>query len=838
MYPNRCSRLRGITILWMAAVSMAAEGHAANRLILNEALANEPGGATSLEWVEVLNWPDTGGVVSLDGYWLIDGSDTTQFGGTQPIPAGGFAIIARRALGESSFESRWGDNSGAWGDHPAESFPLLEADISLRNSSDTLLLVGPEGDTSAILWMRDAGDGISIERIRPDRSDEPAGFGVCIDASGSTPGRQNSLFPVRADLALDSVRVTPSINGDDDSRVALAYVTNVGFGPVGSALIEAYDDRNPGVDGDTLAVIGSIQVGGLGEGESLTVEILWHNASPGRHGVIARIVADGNAANNTAMLELPIPFESPWVVVSEFLADPEIGGPDEWIEISNRADFAINMNGCAIGDSTGLSVFADTAPLMNPGEFWVLAENEAAFRAHYPEYAGNLIQVANWRSLNNTGDRIRLVGPAGEMIDSLSFRGGNGGNRSRERVDLAPILLDERYWSPSAHPDGATPGAENSVAPINHDLAIDSLFVTPSEPEWGAALRANAHYKNVGLAKFPPNFGATLYEDLNPSAPGTFLEEIARFVSSGTDSLPVGYSGLFWISWVAPTPGFHRLCIELDADDNADNNSLSVTTTVRHTEPLVIITEFLADPTPTGPGEWIELFNTADFPISMYLNRIGDSTSSSVISPFAGSIPPSGYWVLCEDEAAFTSHYPGFDGLLFEVGGWRTLGNNGDGIRLFGAAGEIIDSLTFAVTHGDNRSSERTNRDAAFSQPGDWTASVDPTGATPGRSNSVNAEDAGDFEISVAPNPFYLGRGEEAEIAYRLEIGERLTLRIFDRAGRLVRTLADDQPSATGSTTWNGTSEGGGRVDPGPYVLLARSEPEGTERKIVLVVGP
>jgi len=822
----------------MAVVLMAAEGHAANRLILNEALANEPGGATSLEWVEVLNWPDTGLAVSLDGYRLIDGSDTTRFAGTPSIPAGGFAILARRALGEASFESRWGDSSGVWGDHPIESFPLFGAGISLRNSSDTLVLIGPESDTSAILWTRDAGDGISMERIRPDGGDHPAAFGVCVNASGSTPGRQNSLFPARADLSLDSVRVTTSVVPDDDSRVVQVYVTNVGFGPVNSALIEAYDDRLPGVGGDILEEINSTQIGGLNEGESYTVGIPWNDASPGRHGVIVRIVADGNAANNTSELRIAIPFELPWVVLSEYLADPEIGGPDEWIEISNRADFAINMNGCAIGDSTGLSVVADSARLMNPGEFWVLAENETAFRAHYPDFAGTLVQVANWRSLNNTGDRIRLVGPAGEMIDSLSFRGGQGGNRTAERVDLSPILLDGRYWSPSAHPEGATPGAENSVVPINHDLAIDSLFVTPSEPEWGAILRANAHYKNVGLEKFPPSFGATLYEDLDPSAPGTSLEEIARFVSSGTDSLPVGYSGLFWISWAEPTPGFHRLCIELDSDDNVDNNSYSVTTTVRHTEPLVIITEFLADPTPTGPGEWVELYNTASFPISMYLNRIGDSSASSVISPFAGPISPSGYWVVCEDEGAFLAYYPEFNGLLFEVGGWRTLGNDGDGIRLTGAAGEIIDSLTFVATHGDNRSSERTNRNAELSEPDDWTVSVDPSGATPGQPNSVDAAAAGEFEIRVLPNPFYLARGEAAEIAYRLGIGERLTLRIFDRAGHLIRTLANDVPSATGSTIWDGTSEGGGRVDPGAYVLLARSEPEGTERKLVLVVGP
>ena len=115
---------------------------------------------------------------------------------------------------------------------------------------------------------------------------------------------------------------------------------------------------------------------------------------------------------------------------------------------------------------------------------------------------------------------------------------------------------------------------------------------------------------------------------------------------------------------------------------------------------------------------------------------------------------------------------------------------------------------------------------------------MDPSGATPGRANSVNRESAGTFQVSISPNPIYLSAGQSAEIEYRMQIGERLALKIFDRSGQLVKTIADEMPAATGVVTWNGTDDGGGRVQPGPYVLLARSDPAGAVQKKTVVVGP
>ena len=65
-----------------------------------------------------------------------------------------------------------------------------------------------------------------------------------------------------------------------------------------------------------------------------------------------------------------------------------------------------------------------------------------------------------------------------------------------------------------------------------------------------------------------------------------------------------------------------------------------------------------------------------------------------------------------------------------------------------------------------------------------------------------------------------------------------MTLKIFDRSGQLVKTIADEAPSATGMMTWDGTDDDGAAVRPGAYVLLARSDPSGDVVKKVIVVGP
>lgn len=804
-------------------------------LLVNETLANEPGSVTTTEWIELWNWPDTGGgSIDLKGYRFVDGRDTTRFDTNLTIPPGGFVVLARKPTGADSFEAYWGDSSGVWGDNPKESFPVLLAKMSLRNSSDTVTLISPDGDTSRMLWTHDGADGVSIERIRPNNDDSAGNFAYCADPSGSTPGRINSVFPVRSDLALDSLRITPADPQWGDTIRVWVYMTNVGLGAAPPADIQVYDDPDPLHSGDALGEIGTIKAFAIEEGFSATGVILWDRASPGLHGLVARIAADGNPMNNTLNTEITVRFSQPLVIITEFLANPTVGGPDEWVEISNRTDVPINMQGVRFGDSVATVPLPDSVGVIPPGTFWVFCENRGPFLNYYHGFHGILLELSGWRELNNTGDRIRMIGPTGEIIDSVSFRAVYPDNRSAERVNLEPSPASSKFWKECMDPSGATPGRANSVHPIVNDLSLDSLRVDPAEPVWGEPITVQIFVTNAG---FGPARGIalSLYDDLDLSAPGAMLAKIGSATVASVDE---GERSDATVEWSGAPPGIHRIVAKVDTDGDSLNNSGAVTLTVRHSQPLVIISEYLANPTSQGPGEWVEITNVADFAINLRATRIGDSSGASVLPPDVSVMSPGAFWVLTESEAAFRAFYPLFTGSLVQIPGWRDLNNSGDRIRLLGAAGEIIDSLSLRTLYDGNRSVERLELSATFAGPDDWARSVDPSGATPGQPNSVNRDQTGSFEVSVSPNPIYLSAEQSAQIAYRMEIGELLTLRIYDRAGHLVRTIADKMPAATGTTFWNGTTNAGGHVDPGAYILLARSEPRGTEQKLVIVVGP
>lgn len=804
-------------------------------LVINESLANEPGSVTSLEWVELLNWPDTGhGAVSLIGYRLVDGRDTTRFDTNLTIAPGGFVIIARRPMGAESFESHWGDNSGVWGDVPSESIAVVSAKISLRNTNDTVTLISPGGDTSRMTWSHDAGDRISIERIRPNQDDGPENFALCSDPAGSTPGRTNSRFPIREDLSLDSVQLIPIEPRWCDTIRVVAHFTNVGLGSIGTSRVDVYDDALPSQTGDSLVAIATTALPMIEELASVSAILEWPNPPPGPHSVIARVVTDANPLNNTAASSTVVRFCQPLVIVSEFLANPTVGGPDEWIEISNQAGFPINMTGVRIGDSSGTSPLPDSIGLMWPGEFWILAENEAAFRGHFPDFTERLVPIPSWHELNNTGDRIRLIGASGEIIDSLSFRNTSEDDRSIERAELSPVFATSKYWKSSIDPSGSTPGRPNSVSAIYKDITILSMTTTPPSPDWGERVMIRISVINTGFGPVD-SVVVDLYESVDLSQPGGPAEWIGA-----TDVIPLDENETTSvdIAWDNPPPGIHRLIGRVRQDGDSLNNIAAHVFTVRHTRPLIIISEYLASPTASGPGEWVEISNQGGLPVSLVSTRIGDSTDTAALPPTVGRIMPGQFLVLCESAEAFNLCYPGLADRAVEIPHWRELNNAGDRIRLIGAGGEITDSLSYRQTYGDNHSTERLELSPVFADAHDWAESVDPLGATPGRENSVQSDRAGSFQIAVTPNPLYLAALQPARIEYRLDIGERLTLKIFDRSGRLVHTILDNTPSATGSVQWDGTDSNGAPVRPGPYVLLARSDPEGASAKLVIVVAP
>jgi hypothetical protein len=89
------------------------------------------------------------------------------------------------------------------------------------------------------------------------------------------------------------------------------------------------------------------------------------------------------------------------------------------------------------------------------------------------------------------------------------------------------------------------------------------------------------------------------------------------------------------------------------------------------------------------------------------------------------------------------------------------------------------------------------------------------------------------FTSSNYPNPF----NPSTVIAYELRMGGRVSLRVYDTSGRLVRELLRDRPQRPGAYTvpWNGTDDRGQAVASGAYFYRLEAGGEELTRKMILL---
>jgi hypothetical protein len=113
----------------------------------------------------------------------------------------------------------------------------------------------------------------------------------------------------------------------------------------------------------------------------------------------------------------------------------------------------------------------------------------------------------------------------------------------------------------------------------------------------------------------------------------------------------------------------------------------------------IVINEVLYDAIGEGSdadGEWVELYNGGDLPVSLEGWSLADNSSADVID--AITIPGRGFAIIAGSES-FTSRYPDYRGPLFVVNGsiGNQLGNAGDVLILVDPAGRIIDAVSWGV---------------------------------------------------------------------------------------------------------------------------------------------
>ena len=153
----------------------------------------------------------------------------------------------------------------------------------------------------------------------------------------------------------------------------------------------------------------------------------------------------------------------------------------------------------------------------------------------------------------------------------------------------------------------------------------------------------------------------------------------------------------------------------------------------------------MADPAPSAglpTVEWIELRNTSSYPVQLQGCRVGDRSGWSGAFP-AYLLHPDSFLLVCSNTAlAVLSGY----GNAIPVSAFPSLDNDGDLLALLAADGTTLHAIQYDLTWYGNALKEAGGWTLEISDPHspcqgstNWSASVDPSGGTPARQNSIHA---------------------------------------------------------------------------------------------------
>ncbi|MCC6841403.1 MAG: lamin tail domain-containing protein [Flavobacteriales bacterium] len=511
------------------------------------------------------------------------------------------------------------------------------------------------------------------------------------------------------------------------------------------------------------------------------------------------------------------------VVINELMPDPDppVGLPNaEYVELFNTTtDQTFDLTGWKITD--GSSTGTLPAAQLPPGGFMVLTStaNAALFTGF-----GTVLGVPSFPSLNNDGDPVQLWDATNAEIDEVTYTSGwyndagkADGGWSLERMDPFTPCSSAANWTASNTTLGGTPGAQNSVFAIINDTVpplLAQVFVTDSV--------------HLDLLFNEPMDQASLIAGTYTIEPTVSIANVAvttpdRVQLTLSAALEAGALHTISVSGVYDCPG--------NAIGNGNTATFALPQAIAPGD--VVINEVLYDPRGSG-SDLIELYNRSQKVVSLAgLQLANGSGSVKLITGDAWLLLPGQYAAVASDVANVLMNYPlGHADRMLQTA--LPTYNNGSGTVIFlGTLGDTLDlfsyndDMHFALLDDvDGVSLERVDPDRLTSDNSNWHSAAEAVGfATPGYRNSQYAPaPAAHGEITIDPaifSPDNDGYQDVLTITYQFdEPGFVGTMKVFDIAGREVRTLMNNELLGTGgAVSWDGLMDGNELARIGPYII-------------------
>jgi hypothetical protein len=618
---------------------------------------------------------------------------------------------------------------------------------SLNNSDDGLKIIDNlQRVIDSVNYKSTWGgssEGRSLERKLVDNpSNDSTNWGSADISSIATPGMVNSIVPKQFDLTITNVEIIEDYVLVGNTISVKTTIKNIGLEDVSQFSVSFTSVKSA-----DLVLIDSEIIAGLTANDSTTFVLQTNLIEEGTNTWWIEINSneDLNSNNNRFVLEFEafeineLPGD---IVINEIMHSPSSGEP-EWIEIYNKSDKIINLQGFQIADNSDTSLVVNSEINLAQGRYFIFAD-DSSFIDKYP-FLGNYI-ISSFPGLNNSGDDLKLINRINQVIDEVPYRSSWGGTngRSLERISFDLPSDDSTNWSTTNLLSGGSPGIINTVAQKDIDAAVTGISFNPEQPLSGDNVRISAYVKNLG--KTDAVFSLILFEDLDLDSLSNIIVERADNISlQAGDSTRIEFD--YTLENIQKETGY-LIFVELNNDQDNSNDFIYATISPGYQRASVVINEIHYTPT-DGEPEWFELVNNSTQSINLknWISKDVLTTPKEVTIVDSNIIiEPDEFIVVSRDSSIYEYHLHIPSKLL--ISNFATLNNSEDGLVIKDATGRTIDSVYFSnsIGGGNGFSLERIDLNIPSNNNENWASSTDIEKSTPGRINSVVPKD---FDLSI-----------------------------------------------------------------------------------------
>ena len=595
--------------------------------------------------------------------------------------------------------------------------------------------------------------------------------------------------------------------------------------------VSALDKTNYSID-NTIGIPNSIY---FSQGSSSEIHILYNTPFPVNTSLKLSIhaIADvvGNIMADTAFDFFLYQSQIFDIVISEIMAKPSptVNLPNaEYIELYNRRDFPIDLNGWQLQIGSGTRTLGNT--IIQPHEYLIVtATANATLFGNY----GNVISVSSMQ-LTDGGQTLRLTDPNANTIHFVSYSDAwhenaikKAGGWSLEMIDTDNPCEEENNWKSSQSNVGGTPAKENSIAKKNSDVTFPALRLVASETEDEITVYfTETILPNKLTNKKAYSLSHSLHVD-------TILSIDANFTSARLKlSTPLKHGTIYTLTLADRFPD----CV---GNNTLFRASVDFAFAVAPQANEIIINEILFNPKENGV-DFVEIYNRSDKVIDLRHLRLstyksdGSLDTGKIVSSIGEQFFPQQYKVLTTNPSIVQQHYTCPYPETFISMSSLPAYNNEKGTVILLHQDEIVDLFSYnesmhypLLKSVKGVSLERINFDRKTQDAFNWHSAASTVGfATPGYRNSSysdNMEQASHFEVYPEIfSPDNDGYNDNVSLSYSFpQAGYRASVFIYNASGIKVRELVNNQLLETeGYFTWDGIIDGGIKASVGTYIFL------------------